>query len=175
MVVFSGANNIAVVGLAKNSGKTVALNAIIKRAQAFGMRIGVASSGRDGEKLDAVTRLPKPRIEVQRGALVATAEKLAMSASASLEPLIKTRHVTVLGRLIIYRVNSPGAIEIASGNKASVVSVSQTHHGRTVDNLHKSRNWQSSHPLCRRIFRHKLRVLVLKAYEFLHETVEFNI
>jgi len=85
------------------------------------MRIGVASSGRDGEKLDAVTRLPKPRIEVQRGALVATAEKLAMSASASLEPLIKTEHVTVLGRLIIYRVNSPGAMEIASGNKASVV------------------------------------------------------
>ncbi len=121
MVVFSGANNIAVVGLAKNSGKTVALNAIIKRAQAVGMRIGVASSGRDGEKLDAVTRLPKPRIEVQRGALVATAEKLAMSASASLEPLIKTKHVTVLGRLIIYRVNSPGAIEVASGNKASVV------------------------------------------------------
>ena len=120
-VVFSGANNIAVVGLAKNSGKTVALNATIKRAQASGIRIGVASSGRDGEKLDAVTCLPKPRIEVQRGALVATAEKLAMSASLSLEPLIKTKHVTVLGGLIIYRVNSPGTIEIASGNKASVV------------------------------------------------------
>jgi hypothetical protein len=121
MVVFSGAGNIAVVGLAKNSGKTVALNAIIKQAQTSGIRIGIASSGRDGEQLDAVTRLPKPRIEVERGALVATTERLAMSASTSLEPLMKTKYVTVLGRLIIYRANSPGVIEVASGNKASVV------------------------------------------------------
>lgn len=44
-----------------------------------------------------------------------------MNSSASLEPLIKTKHVTVLGRLIIYRVSSPGSVEVAGGNKASVV------------------------------------------------------
>jgi hypothetical protein len=121
IAISSGAENIAVVGLAKNSGKTVALNAIIKQAQALKIRIGVASSGRDGEKLDAVTRLPKPRITLQKGALVATTERLAMNSSASLEPLIKTKHATVLGRLIIYRVSSPGSVEVASGNKASVV------------------------------------------------------
>lgn len=121
IAISSGAENIAVVGLAKNSGKTVALNAIIKQAQALKIRIGVASSGRDGEKLDAVTRLPKPRITLQKGAFVATTERLAMNSSASLEPLIKTKHVTVLGRLIIYRVSSPGSVEVAGGNKASVV------------------------------------------------------
>lgn len=121
IVISSGACNIAVIGLAKNSGKTVALNAIIKGAQASGIRIGVASSGRDGENLDAVTHLPKPRITLQKGSLVATTERLAMSATASLEPLIKTKHVSVLGKLIIYRVSSPGMVEVASGNRASVV------------------------------------------------------
>jgi hypothetical protein len=121
IVLSSGAGNVAVIGLAKNSGKTVALNAIIKGAQASGIRIGVASSGRDGEKLDAVTHLPKPKITLQRGSLVATTERFAMSATASLEPLIKTKHVSVLGQLIIYRVSSPGTIEVASGNRASVV------------------------------------------------------
>ena len=121
IVMSSDAANIAVIGLAKNSGKTVALNALINGAQASGSRIGVTSSGRDGEKLDAVTNLPKPKILLQRGMLVATAEKLAMDATASLEPLIKTRHVSILGRLIVYRVCAPGNIEVASGNKASVV------------------------------------------------------
>jgi hypothetical protein len=121
IVISSGARNIAVIGLAKNTGKTVALNAIIKGVQASGIRIGVASSGRDGEKLDAVTNLPKPRITLQRGVLVATTEELAMNATASLEPLIKTKYVSVLGRLIIYRVSAPGTIEVASGNRASVV------------------------------------------------------
>ncbi len=121
IVISSGARNIAVIGLAKNTGKTVALNAIIKGVQASGIRIGVASSGRDGERLDAVTNLPKPRITLQKGVLVATTEELAMNATASLEPLIKTKYVSVLGRLIIYRVSAPGTIEVASGNRASVV------------------------------------------------------
>ena len=89
IAISSGARSIAVIGLAKNSGKTVTLNAIIKGAQASGISVGVASAGRDGEKLDALTGLPKPKIALQKGTLVATAERLAMSATASLEPLIK--------------------------------------------------------------------------------------
>jgi len=121
IAISSGAKSIAVIGLAKNSGKTVTLNAIIKGAQASGISVGVASAGRDGEKLDALTGLPKPKIALQKGTLVATAERLAMSATASLVPLIKTKHISVLGRIIVYRVSSPGTIEVASGNRASIV------------------------------------------------------
>lgn len=120
-VLLTGPRSVAITGLAKNSGKTVALNAIIRRAQDLGMQVGVASSGRDGEELDAVTHLPKPRIHVKKGTLVATTEDLAMRASASLEPLSETVFVTVLGRLIIYRAASPGTVEVAGGNKAGVV------------------------------------------------------
>lgn len=121
VVVSSGACTIGVIGLAKNSGKTVALNAVIQKAQASGICVGVTSSGRDGEEYDVVTRLPKPRIFLQRGVLVATAERLAMNATASLEPLAKTNHVSVLGRLIIYKVSSPGIVEVAGGNRGRVV------------------------------------------------------
>ncbi|MFY9197102.1 MAG: hypothetical protein WAO25_06375, partial [Bacillota bacterium] len=48
-VLLTGPRSVAITGLAKNSGKTVALNAIIRRAQDLGMQVGVASSGRDGE------------------------------------------------------------------------------------------------------------------------------
>ncbi|MFS8640254.1 MAG: hypothetical protein LOD90_05480 [Symbiobacteriaceae bacterium] len=64
---------ISLVGLCKNAGKTVTLNRLIRAAAAQGLALGLLSTGRDGEAVDAVTELPKPPIWVPEGALVATA------------------------------------------------------------------------------------------------------
>ena len=43
---------LALVGLAKNTGKTEALAALLRELQAAGRRVGVTSVGRDGEQRD---------------------------------------------------------------------------------------------------------------------------
>ncbi|MEW6228758.1 MAG: hypothetical protein AB1700_11855 [Bacillota bacterium] len=121
-IVLSCGSSVAVVGMAKNCGKTVTLGAIVASAAARGITVGVASAGRDGEEADVVTMLPKPPILLPGGALVATAEKLAPRAQASLEPVAMTRHASALGRLVVYRVRSAGAVEVAGGNNALAAS-----------------------------------------------------
>ncbi|MCJ7651122.1 MAG: hypothetical protein MUP85_21135, partial [Candidatus Lokiarchaeota archaeon] len=54
---------IAIIGLAKNVSKTTTLNHVIQVLKG-GYQLGLTSIGRDGEKYDAITSLPKPRIFV---------------------------------------------------------------------------------------------------------------
>lgn len=81
--------------------------------------MGVASAGRDGEDVDAVTMLPKPPIWLPRGALFATAERLASKARTPIEPVAATRHTSALGRLVVYRALAPGTVEVGGGNSAA--------------------------------------------------------
>jgi len=54
---------LALVGLAKNTGKTVALTALLRELEDDGRRVGVTSVGRDGEERDVIdARIEKPRI-----------------------------------------------------------------------------------------------------------------
>ncbi len=46
---------ISIVGMAKNAGKTTALNYLIEEAMDEGVLLGVTSTGRDGETQDLVT------------------------------------------------------------------------------------------------------------------------
>ena len=68
------ARSVAVVGLAKNAGKTTVLNHLLHR---LGGRAGLASLGLDGEHRDQLTGLAKPCVVPPAGCLVATAEELA--------------------------------------------------------------------------------------------------
>jgi len=45
---------LALVGLAKNTGKTVALAALLRELQDNGRCVGVTSVGRDGEEHDVI-------------------------------------------------------------------------------------------------------------------------
>ena len=60
MVIESGARSLAVVGTAKNVGKTVAMNYLVSELSAKGLAVGLVSSGRDGETVDSFTGEPKP-------------------------------------------------------------------------------------------------------------------
>ncbi len=105
--------SLSVVGLAKNAGKTVALNSILRQAQAAGITLGLSSIGYDGERVDILTRLNKPRINVVAGTLLATATATIDRATAKLEIAASTPYTTALGEVVIARVREDGEVEIA--------------------------------------------------------------
>ncbi len=104
---------IAVIGMAKNAGKTVALNELIAQASERSLRLGLTSIGRDGEKVDVVTCTDKPTIHVEPGTLLATAEGLFDCSEARLELLEITDYGSSMGRILIARAISGGNIQLA--------------------------------------------------------------
>ena len=60
--LLAGTRRLALVGLAKNTGKTQTLAAILAEHAAAGRQVGVTSIGRDGEEHDVIdARIDKPR------------------------------------------------------------------------------------------------------------------
>ncbi|WP_432662535.1 hypothetical protein R9X47_18610 [Wukongibacter baidiensis] len=106
-------NIISVVGMAKNSGKTVTLNELVEEALEDNVRLGITSIGRDGEKQDIVTFTEKPLIYIYEGTLIATAEEIFKVCEANLEILEITDFNTSMGRVVIARALSPGYVQIA--------------------------------------------------------------
>lgn len=105
---------VALVGLAKNTGKTVALGAILSELEARGETIGVTSIGRDGEATDALDdAIAKPPIRLPAMALVATTDRLLERSEARVEEVLRTQHRTPLGRVVIARLVERGAVEVA--------------------------------------------------------------
>ncbi len=104
---------IAVIGMAKNAGKTVALNELIAQASEHALGLGLTSIGRDGEKMDVVTSTCKPTIYVESGTLLATAEGLFDCSEARLELLEITDYGSPMGRILIARVIGPGNVQLA--------------------------------------------------------------
>ncbi len=104
---------IGVAGTAKNTGKTTCLTAILAEMGVRKLRPAVTSIGYDGEEFDHLTSLPKPRIHLEAGALVATAEGTLKAAAARLETLGRTGVLTALGEVVCARVVEPGLIALA--------------------------------------------------------------
>ena len=110
---FNEYESISIVGMAKNAGKTVTLNAILDEAYENGKTIGLTSIGRDGEKQDIVTCTDKPLIYVYEGSIIATPESLFEKSEAKMEVLEVTNFYTSMGKIIIGRVMMAGYIQIA--------------------------------------------------------------
>lgn len=104
---------ISIVGMSKNSGKTVALNHLVGQAIEEGIPIGITSIGRDGESLDMVTETEKPRIFVEEGTFIATSTGMLDLGDANIEILKVTDYRTPLGEVIIGRVRDGGYVQIA--------------------------------------------------------------
>lgn len=104
---------ISIVGMAKNAGKTTALNYLIEEAIDEGMTLGVTSTGRDGETQDLVTGTEKPRVYLEENMLVAVPSLLYDLADAGLEVLKKTNYSTAIGTLLICRVRESGYVQVA--------------------------------------------------------------
>lgn len=113
---------LALVGLAKNTGKTEALNALLRELEAQGRHVGVTSVGRDGEERDVIDfRIHKPRIELPGGSLVATTDGLLRASGLPHELLDQTNVRTPLGRVLIARLRGAGAVEVAGPSAAQQV------------------------------------------------------
>jgi hypothetical protein len=118
----SSARRLALVGLAKNTGKTVALMTLLGELEAEGRRVGVTSVGRDGEERDVIdSRIEKPRVLLPSGSLVATTDGLLRASGLPHEMLEETGLRTPLGRVTIARLRGPGAIEVAGPSAAADV------------------------------------------------------
>lgn len=112
---------ISIVGMAKNSGKTVALNHLIQESLDEGIRLGIISTGRDGESLDLVTETEKPKIYVEEGVLIATTTELLPLSDATVEIIDITDYTTPLGEILIGRINDSGYIQISGPQTVSEI------------------------------------------------------
>lgn len=113
---------LALVGLAKNTGKTEALAALLRERQAQGICVGATSVGRDGEQRDVIdNRIEKPRIWLSAGSLVASTDALLRDSAVPYDLLEQTGVRTPLGRVLVARLRGAGAIEVAGPSAAAEV------------------------------------------------------
>ncbi len=104
---------VSIVGMAKNAGKTTALNYLIEEAMDEGLIIGITSTGRDGESMDLVTGTQKPKVFLDEGSLVSVPKNLYNLCDAGLEILKLTDYHTTLGPILLCRVVKSGYVQIA--------------------------------------------------------------
>lgn len=104
---------ISIVGMAKNAGKTTALNYLIEEAMDEGLQLGITSTGRDGETTDLVTGTDKPRVYLYEDTIVSVPTQLYELAEAGLEIVQKSNYRTSIGELLLCRVADSGYVQIA--------------------------------------------------------------
>lgn len=98
--------SLSIVGLEKNTGKTVALNYILDRLKSMDKRIALTSIGIDGESRDIVTDTHKPEIRIYKGMIFISAEKHYLQRRITSEILEVSNIHTSLGRLVIAKAIS---------------------------------------------------------------------
>lgn len=107
---------LTVVGMAKNSGKTVTMNYLRRMLYREKRSLGLLSIGLDGERFDALTRLPKPAVAVQSGTLVATAEGV-VGDLRQWDHLLDTAIRTPVGSILILRARALQKVVLAGPSK----------------------------------------------------------
>ena len=115
-VCLSKYNVVSLIGMSKNAGKTTVLNHLLTYYKTSNLAVALTSIGRDGEDVDVVTGTKKPRIYVQRGSIIATAEALLGLSDVTAEILGVTDFNTPMGRIIIVRALSAGFVQIGGAS-----------------------------------------------------------
>ena len=114
-----GVDVVAVLGMTKNTGKTVALNHLLAQAAADHIAVGVTSIGRDGEDRDLVFSVPKPPIRVWPGSLVATARATLQRAKLRWRLVDSTAIDSPMGEILVVKALEYGEMEIAGPSRNS--------------------------------------------------------
>lgn len=113
-----GLRTVAVMGMAKNTGKTVCLNHLLEQAQAAGVGVGLSSIGRDGEERDQVFSIPKPPVQVTNGCLVATARDTLVRAKVRTRLLGGTGIDSPMGEVVLVKALDGGEMEVAGASRS---------------------------------------------------------
>lgn len=111
------AKTIAIIGMAKNVGKTETLNLLIEESKKAGKKIAIASIGIDGENTDLMFGHKKPEVYVYEGTLVVTSSNVLKLAEAKLEILEDFGIKSPLGNIILAEVKRSGSILLSGLNK----------------------------------------------------------
>ena len=115
----AGMTTLAVMGMTKNTGKTVAMNHVLAQAAAAQVDIGLTSIGRDGEDRDQVFFNPKPPIMVWPGTLVATARETLQRAKVRWKLIDSTEIDSPMGEILVVKVLEYGEMEVAGASRGS--------------------------------------------------------
>lgn len=110
--------SVAIVGMAKNAGKTTTLNAVVQTAVAKRTVLGVTSAGRDGEAVDEVTGLNKPSIWLPAGTLFVTATQ-TRERCCTHRVLQNLEIGTAMGNLLLCKAMVDGDVEVAGAGTQS--------------------------------------------------------
>ncbi len=109
---------IAVIGTAKNTGKTTTMSAIMNASSTEGIPYGVTSIGYDGEELDSITLLPKPRLYFREGVHVATARECLEASEAGFSSVEMLPLESALGPICVATVSKAGLVIVAGPTRS---------------------------------------------------------
>jgi hypothetical protein len=113
-----GMSTLSVMGMTKNTGKTVCLNHLLEQAAAASVAMGITSIGRDGEDRDQVFSIPKPAVVVWPGCLVATARDTLLRAKVRTKQIGSTGIESPMGEILIVKALDQGDMEIAGASRS---------------------------------------------------------
>lgn len=113
---------IGIVGTAKNSGKTTTLTSILEEVKKRKISVALTSIGYEGEDLDNLTFLPKPRIWLETGTIVATTSLTLDTAKLKYSIIETTDIETALGKIYIVKIEEKGKLVVAGPNNIDDLS-----------------------------------------------------
>ncbi|MFW6057899.1 MAG: hypothetical protein ACOC9W_03485 [Persicimonas sp.] len=111
--MLEGVGRLALVGVAKNCGKTTTLNYLLGSPATDGRTVGLVSIGIDGEASDLLIGTKKPPIHVEAGHWLVTARDALTRSSARVEYVDSLGFSTPLGEVVLARVLEPGTVVLA--------------------------------------------------------------
>lgn len=100
-------------GLAKNTGKTTALQSWLEAEADACAPAGVVSIGVDGERVDAVGGHAKPQVRIPEGGLAVTAERAFREEEGAWDVLALLGRRSVLGELLLLRARRRSSLVLA--------------------------------------------------------------
>jgi len=113
---------IATMGVCKNAGKTTVLNYIVHKL-VNQQTLGITSIGYDGEETDVITKLPKPRILVYPGMIVATTRGCLLKTEVEYDLLYDPHMNTSIGQVFIVKIKTEGVMEISGPSIRSSLKI----------------------------------------------------
>ena len=105
--------SLSIVGMAKNTGKTVCLNYVLDQLRMTDKVIAVTSIGVDGEKTDQVTKTEKTEVVLAKDTYFVTSEYFYRQRQLLSEICELSEETTSLGRLVTARVLQEGKVILA--------------------------------------------------------------
>lgn len=113
--------SLSIVGLEKNTGKTVCLNYLLRRLDEMQVSTAVTSIGVDGEQVDSVFATAKPEIRLYEGMQFVTSERHYLLRQLVSRIIAVDERRTALGRLLTAEVVVPGKILLSGAATTAVL------------------------------------------------------